>query len=459
MVVDETRRHARAWNVGAPSCRNARARRPLVETRSPEITSESAPNFCCGKMASPLDPKAGRILLDLPLEDLKPSTGVTGKSSLALLQLPDGWTATDLENASVVAQPHQPAVLLTKDQSFSLHHVETSNVCILVPPARNADEKPPTKKATHLLRKGGSGASFLELRPRDAAPTQVRAVIPVWNPYDTSSTITGKTLIELAHTLQLAPAQVQACILEQIPQTVLIQDKYIRVAEEAWWDALQAVVATLCEVDNAADHDIAVDSLLQEARARATELYDNIEDVLRAAIMYLSQPKDGGKRRVHLRKVRRCVLDNICSTTFDITIHTHSLAHFKIYNYQVAVCVAKRLLVKQSQPWDCQLFVSRWMTQVPGTARVDETMLHGMAVKCLDEGGNDVFQYLPVDALPLQDPAAYFQTLFATKEAWTEAELTPYIQALEREHGAAPWLLRYCASVTVDGEVLYAAKK
>lgn len=465
-------------------------------------------------MADPLKSDSSqRTLLHIPRNDLSSSqTNTKNQSSLSLLQLPDGWTYRDLQQAHILAKPKQQAVLIAKNQSFTLHQLETSNVCILIPPVNDTDTQPPPNKQsktshpatnastsstttstttnirnTRLLRPGGSGASFLELRPQLVQVSSVRDAIPLWDPYQSSQPPKGLTTQLLADKLLLAPAQIQHTIRQYIPQAIqalqpttgsvepegrdcddddgdddssnkrksvpcskTASTLYLRVAEEAWLDALHALVATLHETGHSYSHPqdssqhispgILVpnpEQLVQDTLERMDEIYQDRESVVRAALASLAGPEDSHG-----------------SITLDAT--------------QVAVCVAKRLMLRQSQPWDCQVFETKWLAQLPGiTSRqsVNPGMLHGVAVRRTLEDGADVYQYFPAEALPSSDPAAFFAALFQAKDAWTEEEIAPYLECLELEWGMAPseWLLRFSAQETTSGDdgvvTKYVAKK
>ena len=121
---------------------------------------------------------------------------------------------------------------------------------------------------------------------------------------------------------------------------------------------------------------------------------------------------------------------------------------------QVAACVARRLFLMQSHPWDPALLLARWQADLPGVGdpyAVDTSMLRVLAIPVpanvnetgstgAAEVGNEatsttdpqpprvLWKYVPADGLPPDDPAQAIETLFRHKPRWTEAELLPYLE-------------------------------
>ena len=264
---------------------------------------------------------------------------------LVLMQLPKGVSISDIAsggchflapkasgancNSTTSNNSHirQAAlVVASKKQAFSVSRLETSNSLVLVPPLDNTgkddakenninnqttEDGPVSKKPkvvsslvpvpARLLTPGGSGASFLELRPKLLRPGDLAEILQkhvfdlynttkVVNPYSnataakTSSTkekkIVGRTVPSLARELQSSPGQVEEALafLQSFPMPLSKNndkndDKiYFGVlSEEALQEAQNAIIATLAESDDFGDYagqGVPVDEFVAQALER-----------------------------------------------------------------------------------------------------------------------------------------------------------------------------------------------
>jgi Sister chromatid cohesion protein Dcc1 len=225
-------------------------------------------------------------LLTLPRVDLVgPSNAATAPLSL-LLQLPLHWTVDDFiqhhsssneePNTYFVSSRHEPSqqvacVVESKGASFAVHRVETSNVLILVPPhapgrngdATNADDmitddchdvatdqQHSTTITQHrpaqLLKTGGSGAFFLELRPRRLRRADLRAALPSCDPSSATSATPwiGWTVRDLAGSLQVSQREVQRVLtqIQAFPVRRTDPTQYALLTDSMVQDCYHAVV-------------------------------------------------------------------------------------------------------------------------------------------------------------------------------------------------------------------------
>lgn len=140
---------------------------------------------------------------------------------------------------------------------------------------------------------------------------------------------------------------------------------------------------------------------------------------------------------------------------------THSLFRvlicFVFWVKQIAICVARNIFLKQSQPWEETVFLSKWQSELPGVGenyKISTDLLRGIAIRMAhsttttnDDDDNDVYywKYLPKESLLPTAPSAgtttnsttdttdimmskCFDTLFQDKELWLLDELEPYLQ-------------------------------
>lgn len=299
--------------------------------------------------------KKGKILLALPQSDLPPpgvalhsSTNTAGpaagagkqtsesSSEFLLLELPKNWSASDLvsnegstsdTNAYFIANARgQQAALVNErlGESYDLHRVETSNAWIMVPPEEQErkrkasdmeedDRSPPVNRRTvRLLKKGGSGASFLEARPRELSTRDVVQALHghEYNPYNTSKEQLplGRSIQELAHALQISKSQTLGLLKEleafQLPDT----HNYVLLSEEALQEAQEAIVSTLVELEECHDYlkGINADFIVREAleRIEKEEHFEHIETVLRHALTKFQKGEENDLVFLDAEKVR-----------------------------------------------------------------------------------------------------------------------------------------------------------
>lgn len=228
-------------------------------------------------------------------------------------------------------------VVASKKQTFSVSRLETSNSLVLVPPVNNnagndakenntinsqtTEDGPVSKKPkvvpslvpvpARLLTPGGSGASFLELRPKLLRPgdlaeilqkhvfdpyhnninntTTLKVVDPYSNAKTSSSTkkttIVGRTVPSLARELQSSPGQVEEALgfLQSFPMPPRSKDDdddddqnesiiyYGVLSEEALQEAQNAIIATLAESDDFGDYageGVSVDDFVAQVLER-----------------------------------------------------------------------------------------------------------------------------------------------------------------------------------------------
>jgi Sister chromatid cohesion protein Dcc1 len=317
-------------------------------------------------------------LLTIPRSDLFGSAGGASSSSssttprIVLLKLPPQWTVDDLQRAHFVAPPtlssQVACVVESKQCSFSVHRVETSNALVMVPPPPPSplpddnENEPMTKKCklgdptlstasgktltvvpTRLLKAGGSGACFLELRPKPLSRIDLLSQLQGYllNPYAIAQTTTdctipylvhasadattttnntcetagsellersmddsddeattpfvGRTVADLSAALQCSTFEVQTA-LEQIQAYALPRTtprQYGRLAEEALAECYLAIVSTLAEEDGWDQYASAPGIVVREFVAQAVqrlgtqERFIDADEVIRHCLQQL----------------------------------------------------------------------------------------------------------------------------------------------------------------------------
>ena len=298
----------------------------------------------------------------------------TEEDRLMLLQLPLGWTVEDLKKDShfVANQVGDQATLVcnSKQTSFALQHVETSNCLIMVPPLRVAataassmtattttttteqeeplSEESPTKKAkttdssssssdklrtvpSRLLKAGGSGASFLGLHPKTLRLADLKFVLSkscMLDPYNNNNDDNnnkfppGRSIDSLAHELQQSQAEIQQGLQRLQGAAFCVrndtdgnQNYYCLLSEEVQLIVHHAIISTLAEADEFDDYattGVPVDTFCQITKERMSEeeRFDGIEKVIRQLLLELANEKATSTRSVVkpvVSKVRLCV--------------------------------------------------------------------------------------------------------------------------------------------------------
>jgi len=426
----------------------------------------------------------------------------SSQSQLVLLQLPTGWTPNDIKGSRFVAAPssssssskqHASAASLvveSKRQSFDVHRVETSNVLVLVPPLPSdggnssttsnkrykvtEDGKTLVPTPARLLSKAGvSGASFLELRNKVLSMQHLMTALSrcVFDPYrndddddnhnskpSPSGGVSGRTVESLARELQVTEYETRKALqrIRAFPwprgDDPASSPSYGLLAEEAKLMCYDAILWTLSEVDEYEDYafgesGVDADGVVAGAVQRMSddERFDGVEHVVRYCLDTLSSD------------VGRLFADASTSNG----ANSSASQRLQLDLREVAVCVARRLFHKQGAPWEEDLFMSRWQSELPGTGsayQVDPSMLRGVAVDIRrpavvgtgDEGTEETFwKYLPVESLPI-DPSAGFCALFSTKEKWMLDDLVPYLNRWGDETIHSDMLLRFTKVVTEE---------
>jgi Sister chromatid cohesion protein Dcc1 len=432
-------------------------------------------------------------LLTLPRAELiGPSDASSAPSSL-LLQLPLHWTvgdfinhqsSTDLSNTYFVSNRNEPSqqvacVVESKGTSFTVHRVETSNVLVLVPPPSSTNGKtemnaindthnnddttdPSPAKITqhipaHLLKAGGSGAFFLELRPKRLRRSTLREALPTFDPSHTnrSTPLIGRTICDLAGTLQLSQSEVQRGLSQilafHLPRTDPMQ--YALLTDSILQDCYHAVLDGLIlfgvpsedyagvGIEEAASF---VDFVIQQVFSEE-ERFPDLDCVVHHCLHSLQattsedDPETGCI--LDVAKVRKACNNNgylACADIGPFSLHCILLLS------KVAKMTARRLFLKHPEPWPEVDFFTAWQSELPGKGaiyQVQRTMLRGVAVSTgfqladMDDFEKDTlnserfWHFLPVESIST-DPTQCFTTLFALKERWCMYELEPYLDHL-----------------------------
>jgi len=296
-------------------------------------------------------------------ENLSPSRACTSESpssssELVLMQLPKGTKMEDLAagcyflatkcsstdthrssiNETTIAR-QTAFVFETKEQSFSISRLETSNVLVLAPPVKRTvqlsrntrNERSASKKKrldrnnidgsmgtvpARLMKAGGSGASFLELRPKLLRPAHLSKILEnhVFDPYTHNRSNSrnyqepriGRTIPSLAYELLCSTGEIRKALalLKSFPMPEMSSFEELThnrhtcfgfLSEEALCDAQNAIISTLAESDDFSDYacgGVKVDEFIRYVIDRLLPPWDPIsvagkEHIIRYALTTL----------------------------------------------------------------------------------------------------------------------------------------------------------------------------
>lgn len=257
-----------------------------------------------------------------------------------------------------------------KETSFLVSNVQSSNCFVLIPPLNDSDEndghdddsstqqvpkKPKlssgesnenakqTKQlrtvATRLLKPGGSGATFLELRPKLLKVTELqRALVTakaVLDPYNDEFKASGVTVDDLATELQHSLMEIRRGLLAIegvfVYQNESGRDSVLLMSEETQLNVQQAIVSTLSEAEechNYADSGVHVErcvNLIVE-RMSMEERFERDRDVVHYCLLRLAQKmnsKDGEFVKLDVSKV---------SSTLDVSLKKIEILNFRRFS-------------------------------------------------------------------------------------------------------------------------------
>jgi len=340
---------------------------------------------------------------------------------LVLFQLPDQIDLMDLPGSRLVAStPTQQACWIneTKGVSYAVSRVETSNAYIMIKPSAER----PTKKVKHsmrmqqvqLLQRGGSGASFLELKEHPLNVEALHALLKqhVLDPFDPICRWKGLSVNDLALPLQVSEKQLMAGLAQL--NALVLTNRYGLLSEEGLTEAQASIVATLTEVEKFHDFlDIEVEDFVRQAVTRTEEKYEYLPEVIRHTLLTLKKDDDQSNIKISL----------------DVT--------------KVAQCVVHRVFRKQGI-WDTNHLLIEWQLHMPGVHhKVGVHMLQGIAISLQ----NDKWMY--VANMTILERLGH---LFTIKDGWSKAELVSQI-------GGDEWI-NHCQLITnSNGDHLFHIKR
>ncbi|GAX20276.1 hypothetical protein FisN_6Hh227 [Fistulifera solaris] len=351
-------------------------------------------------------------LLTLPRADLQGNTA----SSFRMMQLPIGWKAEDLADSQFISKPQQQVALVSeaKEMSFLVSNVQSSNCFVLIPPPDETDEEPVAKKAkssslrtipTRLLKPGGSGATFLELRVKVLKVTDLQSALAhAILDRDEENHASPMTIDALAKELQHSKMEIRKGLLAMERAFVTSNESVYLLSEEIQMIVQHAIVSTLAEdCEDYAGRGVHVESCVQAIVERMSpeERFRHDQDVIHYCLRRLAHPKSDANAEIIQLDVPK-----------------------------VAQWVARHLFSLQSTPWDESLFLTRWQSQTPGVGdayRVSFDMLRGLAVH-----RGTLWKYLPADQIMTTGGSVEdaFTLLFEWKDCWELDELQPYLDAM-----------------------------
>ena len=418
--------------------------------------------------------------------------------------------------------------------SYALSKVETSNALVMIPPQKpiiasfnndneatteeDGDESPPKKQRTdaatgtvakvelemhaQLLEPGGSGASFLDLRPHLLNMGTLRRLLQrtVYDPYDNTSSsgdgsngrsAGGMTIAQLASALRVSQSQVRHAMTS--PSGLLSNEafqlpprnsgRWGMLSEEAREDASMGIVSVLAECEEFANIFTA-DSKVSKGV--------NIDDFVKEVVRRSAEAEGDGAACLDAVVVEHCL--RCCSSTDNDDDAPADTAMLKLDLDKIALILAHHLFNRQTTPWLLKNFEAEWQRLMPCVGEQSKPSIEVLAGVALqrtmdqlspaviraladktngskDEGSdgggkgqdedvevaNDIYlSYLPEYRLPTS-PDKRFDLLFREKESWTSTEIEPYVKRLVDEAGSTMEvvLMKYTLSADQNGMKIY----
>ena len=421
--------------------------------------------------------------------------------------------------------------------SYALCKVETSNALVMVPPQeartltsvssgngsgsgdgkdddedgesppkklKQSDGGPTVKLEMHaqLLEAGGSGASFLDLRPHPLNVPALRRMLQktVYDPYSSSSDSGsagtnggGKTIAQLAAALRVPRSQVRPVLTDfgagttAAAGTSLASEAFELpphnsgrwgvLSEEAREDACMGIVSVLAECEQYADTFAEGSSRV----GKSITIADFVQEVVRRS----AEAEGDGTACLDEVVVEHCL--RCCSVPATITGSSVQLDLDKI-----ALILSHHLFNQQTTPWRMTQFEAEWQRLMPCVGDLSKpsvNLLAGVALQRAkeelspavlraladksnsgddnadktdgseeaDDDEKDVYlTYLPEHRLSTA-PEKRFDVLFKEKEGWTLDELEPYVKRLVEEAGSTieEMLMKHSLSTEEDGKKVY----
>ncbi len=416
--------------------------------------------------------------------------------------------------------------------SYALCKVETSNALVMVPPqeakalasassgngsgdGNDVDGESPPKKLkqsdggptvrlemhAQLLEAGGSGASFLDLRPHPLNVAALRRMLQktVCDPYSSSSgggsagtNGGGKTIAQLAAALRVPRSQVRQVLTDFGAGTTAAggtslaseafelpphnSGRWGVLSEEAREDACMGIVSVLAECEQYAN-TFAGGSRVGKSVAIA----DFVQEVVRRS----AEAEGDGTACLDEVVVEHCL--RCCSVPATITGSSVQLDLDKL-----ALILAHHLFNQQTTPWRMTRFEAEWQRLMPcvgDSSKPNVDLLAGVALQRAkdelspavlraladksnsgddnadktdgsEEAGDDkkdvYLTYLPEHRLSAV-PEKRFDVLFKEKEGWTLDDIEPYVKRLVEEAGSTieEMLMKHTLSTEEDGKKIY----
>ena len=411
--------------------------------------------------------------------------------------------------------------------AYALSKVETSNALVMVPPQEtkklkssatntggnddgndngNDDgdgESPPKKQKqsdgptvelemhAQLLEAGGSGASFLDLRPHPLNVPALRRMLQrtVYDPYATGSGGSGgksgrggATIAQLAAALRVAQSQVRHALTDFTDGASLASEafelppgnsgRWGMLSEEAREDACMGIVSVLAECEQYANTFAEGDRV-----GKATAIADFVQEVVRRS----AEAEGDGTACLDQVVVEHCL--RCCAVPATITGSSVQLDLDKI-----ALILAHHLFNQQTTPWVLDKFEAEWQRLMPCVGESSEPsvdLLSGVALKrtkeelspavlrAMADKGHDgdaskdtdndkgvimYLTYLPEHRLSTS-PEKRFDMLFKEKESWTLDEIRPYVNRLVVEDGSTNTveevLMKHTLSTEEEGKIFF----
>jgi len=424
--------------------------------------------------------------------------------------------------------------------AYALSRVETSNALVMVPPqearklpsAGNGGgdgggdgESPPKKQRqegsgapvqlemrAQLLAAGGSGASFLDLRPHPLNVPALRRMLQrtEYDPYSSPSGGSGsgsgsgsggtggggRTIAQLASSLRVSQGQVRQALTDFAGAAPLApvafelpprnSGRWGVLSEEAREDAGMGIVSVLAECERYANAFALAAGGGSPKVGEAVGVADFVREVVRRS----AEAEGDGTACLDEAVVEHCL--RCCSVPASMTGSSVQLDLDK-----VALILAHHLFNRQTTPWALADFEAEWQRLMPcvgESSKPSLDLLSGVAlqrtredlspavIRALgdksnnDEGGDDAtgkrdgsedagdinkakyLTYLPMHRLSTV-PEKRFEVLFKEKESWTLDEIKPYVNHLIVEAGSTSSieevLMKHTLSTEEDGLKIY----
>ncbi|XP_061461710.1 sister chromatid cohesion protein DCC1 [Rhineura floridana] len=422
------------------SSRSAVARRRNLEEAAIPTTASSPTLLTSGrtkppKMRSREEVEATLRVAKLDPEELLPTVQCLSFCPQAdsgecyLLQLEPDLCAELEEGRSLVIRGDRDehAVLCSKDKTYDMKIADTSNTLLFIPSCDTPEQLNSGRPSSNILytQIAGFSNNFWELRRCRPKFKKLKKLL-MENPYEGPDSEKERTSANTKYTTEDLLDQVQASeeeIMHQLEVLKACQIKgYWRILDFDYEMKLLNHVTQLIYTESWPFSKVPLSICFQELGS--LEPKEMIEHIL---VSYGKKYIDEGKTYFEMNE------EKICRAT-------------------------AQMLLQNAVKFSLSEFQEVWQQSVPEGMTTRQDQLKGLAL--VDKTFRpETISLLNVEDLP-EDNQERFNSLFAIREKWTEADIAPYIQDLCSEKQTISALLtKYARSSMHNGLKVYNSRR